>query len=71
VPTHEVTNQAPPLVGYNAFEADRPLVEAVEREGAGWAGDRFHLAGDRGSAFGTLRSGTAFDRIIERHRAAP
>jgi hypothetical protein len=32
-PAHEVTNQAPPPAGYNAFEADRPLVEAVEREG--------------------------------------
>ena len=29
------------------------------------------LGGDRGSAFGTLPSGTDFDRIIERHRAAP
>src|SRR6476659_125369 len=29
------------------------------------------LAGDRGSAFGTLPSGTDFTRIIERHRAAP
>ena len=29
------------------------------------------LAGDRGSAFGTLPSGTDFARIIERHRAAP
>src|SRR4051812_40012461 len=29
------------------------------------------LGGDRGSAFGTLPSGTDFNRIIERHRAAP
>ena len=29
------------------------------------------LGGDRGRAFGTLPSGTDFDRIIERHRAAP
>ena len=36
-PTHEVTNQPPPLEGYNLFEQDRALVEAVEREGAGWA----------------------------------
>ena len=35
--THEVTNQPPPLEGYNLFEQDRALVEAVEREGAGWA----------------------------------
>ncbi|MEU1452601.1 acyl-CoA dehydrogenase family protein [Streptomyces avermitilis] len=29
--THTVTNQAPPLVGYDVFAADRALVEAVER----------------------------------------
>jgi hypothetical protein len=28
---HEMTNQPPPLVDYNVFETDRPLVEAVER----------------------------------------
>jgi putative acyl-CoA dehydrogenase len=35
--THEVFNQPPPLEGYDVFSADRALVEAVEREGAGWA----------------------------------
>jgi putative acyl-CoA dehydrogenase len=35
--THEVFNQPPPLEGYNAFEADRVLVEALRREGAEWA----------------------------------
>ncbi|MQY38579.1 putative acyl-CoA dehydrogenase AidB [Streptomyces sp. RB17] len=29
--THTVTNQPPPLVGYDLFTADRALVEAVER----------------------------------------
>ncbi|MET8782943.1 MULTISPECIES: acyl-CoA dehydrogenase family protein [unclassified Streptomyces] len=29
--THTVTNQAPPLVGYDVFTADRALVAAVER----------------------------------------
>ncbi|MFI1732939.1 acyl-CoA dehydrogenase family protein [Streptomyces acidicola] len=29
--THEVTNQAPPLVGYDVFASDRVLVEAVDR----------------------------------------
>ena len=46
--THDVVNQAPPLVGYNAFEANRPLVEALQREGAEWARDRV-------AAFGVLR----------------
>jgi putative acyl-CoA dehydrogenase len=35
--THEVFNQPPPLEGYNSFEADRVLVEALRREGAEWA----------------------------------
>ena len=38
--THEVFNQAPPLENHNTFTADRPLVEAVEREGADWAVER-------------------------------
>jgi putative acyl-CoA dehydrogenase len=36
-PTHEVTNQPPPLEGYNLFDQDAPLSEAVRREGAGWS----------------------------------
>ncbi len=34
--THRVTNQAPPLTDYNAFETDLALAAAVERHGAGW-----------------------------------
>jgi putative acyl-CoA dehydrogenase len=35
--THEVFNQPPPLEDYNPFDADRPLTEALRREGAEWA----------------------------------
>jgi putative acyl-CoA dehydrogenase len=42
---HEVINQPPPLVDYNLFEADRPLVEAVRREGAEWAEGRISAVG--------------------------
>jgi putative acyl-CoA dehydrogenase len=42
---HEVANQPPPLVDYNVFEADRPLVEAVRREGAEWATERIATVG--------------------------
>jgi putative acyl-CoA dehydrogenase len=42
---HEVTNQPPPLIDFNVFEADRPLVEAVEREGAQWAEERLRAIG--------------------------
>jgi putative acyl-CoA dehydrogenase len=37
--THEVLNQATPLVDYNLFDADPALVEAVRREGGGWGED--------------------------------
>jgi len=43
--THEVTNQPPPLEGYDVFGGDAALVEAVEREGAGWALDDLHALG--------------------------
>jgi putative acyl-CoA dehydrogenase len=32
-----VPNQVPPLTDYNLFLSDRTLVQALEREGAGWA----------------------------------
>ncbi len=34
---HDVFNQPPPLVGYDAFAQDAALVEGVRREGAVWA----------------------------------
>ncbi|HEY4896891.1 MAG TPA: acyl-CoA dehydrogenase family protein [Solirubrobacteraceae bacterium] len=43
--THEVFNQAPPLVGVDVFACNLPLVEAVEREGAGWASERASALG--------------------------
>ena len=57
--THAVFNQPPPLVDYNVFEADRPLVEAVRREGAEWAEERIAAVGDyagseRAQALGAL-----------------
>jgi len=38
--THTVFNQAPPLEGVDVFASNLPLVEAVEREGAGWVRER-------------------------------
>jgi len=35
--THEVLNQPPPLIGYNLYDADPALKEAIQREGADWA----------------------------------
>jgi putative acyl-CoA dehydrogenase len=38
--TGEAPNQPPPLVGHNLFLENAALVEALEREGAGWAAER-------------------------------
>jgi putative acyl-CoA dehydrogenase len=38
--THEVANQAPPLEGVDVFSSNLPLVEAMQREGGGWASER-------------------------------
>jgi putative acyl-CoA dehydrogenase len=48
--THEVTNQVPPLTSYDVA-ADVPLLEGLEREGAGWYAPQLHDLG--------LRAGTA------------
>src|SRR6266487_1295922 len=37
--THAVFNQSTPLEGYNAFESDAVMTEAVQREGAEWAAE--------------------------------
>ena len=42
--THEVTNQPPPLVGYDVAE-DAALLEGLSREGAGWHLDDLHRIG--------------------------
>ncbi|WP_340540531.1 acyl-CoA dehydrogenase family protein [Nocardioides sp. GXZ039] len=42
--THDVTNQAPPLVGHDTAD-DPALLDALEREGAGWAVDEVHELG--------------------------
>ncbi len=44
-PTHEVLNQPPPLAGYNLYDADPVLAEALHREGAGWAEERLRTLG--------------------------
>jgi putative acyl-CoA dehydrogenase len=42
-----VTNQPPPLEGYDVFGADPALSEGLEREGAGWAAEELHRLGRR------------------------
>jgi putative acyl-CoA dehydrogenase len=43
--THTVANQPPPLVGLDVFSSNLPLVEATEREGAGWVAERASALG--------------------------
>jgi putative acyl-CoA dehydrogenase len=60
--THDVTNQVPPLAGYDTAN-DPALLEALSREGADWALPQLH-------ALGTL-AGSAeaqeWGRIAEKH----
>jgi putative acyl-CoA dehydrogenase len=42
--THEVRNQVPPLAGYDVAD-DPALLEAADREGAGWAAGELHKLG--------------------------
>jgi putative acyl-CoA dehydrogenase len=54
--THQVQNQVPPLEDYNLFDADPALVEAVRREGAGWAEHELR-------AFGALMGSERVQRL--------
>ena len=44
--THTVFNQSPPLADYNVAASDRTLMEALRREGAGWAEERVAAFGE-------------------------
>jgi len=54
--THEVLNQSPPFENVNLFTSDRALVEAVSREGAGFAAKRLAAFGE------ACGSAAAFER---------
>jgi putative acyl-CoA dehydrogenase len=43
--THTVFNQPPPLEGVDVFSSNLPLVEAMQREGGGWARERASALG--------------------------
>jgi putative acyl-CoA dehydrogenase len=43
--THTVFNQPPPLEGVDVFASNLPLVEGVQREGAGWVRERASALG--------------------------
>lgn len=56
-PTHEVTNQPPPLLDYNVYAGDRILQAAVARDGAVWAHDALLDFGGRCGRAETIQWG--------------
>ena len=76
--THAVTNQPPPLAGYNAYSGDRILIEAAERAGAGWiesdaaalgalvGSERMQVLADQANRYGpVLKSHDRFGHRID------
>jgi putative acyl-CoA dehydrogenase len=57
--THEVTNQPPPLVGYDAWSGDRVLRAAAQRAQAGWIEKE---AAEMGRLVGSERMQTLADQ---------
>ncbi len=55
--THEVFNQPTELVDYNLYESDAALKEAVQREGAAWAGNALGAFGAHAGSADTLELG--------------
>jgi putative acyl-CoA dehydrogenase len=47
MPTHEVTNQPPPLAEYDVFGADLALADAIRKGAASWAEPSLHDVGRR------------------------
>ncbi len=58
-PRGEVANQSPPLEGWNVFASDRVLVEALRREGGGWAEERARAFGEAAGRRETIALGVA------------
>ena len=61
-PTHEVTNQPPPLQDYDVFTADVALRQATTREGAAWAVDELRGLGRRAGTPDAIELGFVANR---------
>ncbi|MEN3359609.1 MAG: putative acyl-CoA dehydrogenase, partial [Mycobacteriales bacterium] len=69
-PTHEVTNQPPPLVGHDLYAGDAALAEAVARYGAAGAEPALHALGTRAGTEQAQRWGTeanAYPPVLRTH----
>ena len=62
LPTHRVENQPPPLVDVDLYAADPGLQAAVDRSGAGWAGERLHAMGEAAGSAEVLEKGDLANR---------
>ncbi|TAM91693.1 MAG: DNA alkylation response protein [Jatrophihabitans sp.] len=62
MPTHEVTNQVPPMVDRDVM-MHPALVEGLRREGAGWAEDEVHALG----LLAGSEQAQQWGRLAERH----
>ena len=63
--THEVVNVSRELADYNMYAQDTALVEAVRREGAGWAHDKL-------TAFGALTGSADYLELgVQANRFGP
>jgi putative acyl-CoA dehydrogenase len=71
--THAVTNQPPPLEDVNLFAGHRALVEALGREGAGWAAAEVCAFGELAGRRETIAWGfqaNAFPPVLRSHDRA-
>ncbi|MFV8750953.1 acyl-CoA dehydrogenase family protein [Nannocystaceae bacterium ST9] len=62
LPTHEITNQAPPFEDVDLWSSDVALREAVLRSGGGWAEDRLREFGTTMGAAQTIAWGFEANR---------
>jgi putative acyl-CoA dehydrogenase len=60
--THDVLNQPPPLENVNLLTTDAALLEALEREGGGWARPALAEFGERLGRAATLQLGALANR---------
>ncbi len=65
----EARNQSVPLEDYDTFSADRPLVEALRREGGGWAEERARRLGAIAGSADLLQAGRDANAFPPRLRA--
>lgn len=68
-PVSAVTNQSPPLEGYDVYGADTALREALSRQGADWADDELHDVGRRAGSAECITWGFAANRFPPELRA--